>query len=93
MVYVEYTLVNISLIDHPHNLSQRLHLLDGNRRNLAAISLTGADGQDLIGQKLKPQESVSARALFEVPGDFVPVAFTYTYDVNGFGIFTYLIDP
>lgn len=56
------------------------------------FSSLSADGVDLNGKSLASGDSITAEAVFTLPEGFQPVNFTYTYDIMGFGIFTYRLD-
>lgn len=88
---VTFTLKNIGTQEHPYTYAQRLHLLDTEKSRIAASALT-ADGEDLTGLALAPGDSVTAQAVFFLPDDFRLCNFTYTYDIMGFGLFTYRLD-
>lgn len=88
--YVEITIKNIGTLVHDMSISQRFHLLNASREKVYIESFITVDGRDMNGAKLATGESVTGRALFSVPENFAVMAFTYTFDINGFGIFTYL---
>ncbi len=90
--YVDLTIKNIGTADYEMSIQQRFHLLDDNRLKINVDSFISSDGTDLNGTKLLSGESVTGRALFTVPDQFKVAAFTYTFDINGFGIFTYIFD-
>ncbi len=88
---VTFTLKNLDALEHPYTYAQRLHLLAADKTRIPASSLS-ADGVDLNGKSLASGDSITAEAVFTLPEGFQPVNFTYTYDIMGFGIFTYRLD-
>lgn len=90
--YVDITIENVGLINHELSISQRFHLLNAQREKVTVKSFTADDGTDQNGKLLTPGQKLSGRAVFELPEGFTVAAFTYTYDINGFGLFTYLIE-
>ena len=88
---VTFTLKNIDSQEHPYTYAQRLHLLDAEKSRIAASALSAGE-EDLTGLALAPGDSITAQAVFSLPDDFQPSSFTYTYDIMGFGLFTYRLD-
>lgn len=89
--YVDIKIKNISSYTQDMTIMQRFHLLNSLRKKTTVESFTASDGTDLSSKKLMSGDEAEGRALFAVPNDFEIAAFTYTYDINGFGVFTYLI--
>lgn len=89
---VDFTMTNVAAAPHDYSITQRIKLLDAARTGVTAARLTDRDtGADLNGKSLESGQTVHARASFTLPDGYQPVAFAYTYDIMGFGIFTYLL--
>ena len=90
--YVDITIENVGLVNHELSITQRFHLLNAQREKVTVKSFADEDGADLSGKLLTPGQKVSGRAVFAPPEGFAVAAFTYTFDIMGFGLFTYLIE-
>ena len=90
--YVDITIENAGITNHELSISQRFHLLNAQREKVTVKSFTAADGTDMNGKLLTPGQKISGRAVFALPEGFTAAAFTYTFDIMGFGLFTYLIE-
>lgn len=90
--YVDITIENVGMVNHELSIAQRFHLLNAQREKVTVKSFIAGDGADLAGKLLTPGQKVSGRAVFELPEGFTVAAFTYTFDIMGFGLFTYLME-
>jgi len=89
--FVDFSIRNIGLLKHELSADQRLHLLNAERERVVVDSLTDKDGADISGLIMKEGESVDVVAVFILPDDYVVKAFTYTFDIMGFGLLTYVL--
>lgn len=90
--YVDIVIQNTGTTQYSMSAPQRFHLLNYSREKLTVKSVTDENGNDVSAAKLSPGESISVRALFDRDGSFEVAAFTYTYDIMGFGIFTFPVN-
>ena len=81
---VTFTLTYSGETPHALNAKERIFVVNDERRSVAVYDVFDIDGNSLLGTSVQKGQTITLKAAFTLPEDFVPSAFRYVYDTMGF---------